>query len=36
MTGLLEVGGGVPAGRRIAAADVTAGLADPQLDPLLS
>jgi len=36
MTGLLEMGGGVPAGGRIAAADVAAGLADPQLNPLLS
>jgi len=36
MTGLFEMGGGVPAGRRIAAADVSAGLADPQLDPFLS
>jgi len=35
MPGLTEVGGGVPTWRRIAAAYVTAGLADSQLNPFL-
>jgi hypothetical protein len=33
MRGLLEVGGGVPPWRGVAAADVTAGQAQPQVDP---
>jgi hypothetical protein len=36
MTSLFEMRSRVLAGRRIAAADVTAGLADSQLDPFLS
>src|SRR5690349_14104252 len=33
VTGGVVVGGGVPAGRRVAAADVPAGHADPQVHP---
>src|SRR5215472_8972384 len=33
MMGVLEVFGGVPVGRRIAATDVTAGQAEAQVDP---
>src|SRR5439155_24087795 len=35
MSGLTEVGGGIPTWRRIAAAYVTASLADSQLNPFL-
>jgi hypothetical protein len=33
MVGAVEVLGGVPAGRRVAAAHVAAGKAQPQMDP---
>ena len=36
MPGGVEVGGGVPAGRLVAAADMAAGAADPQMQPLAS